>query len=151
MPTTSDTGVFYSAEEQIGIETLFDLLHNTHQKDVYAWVEEESSVPSGSSYNALFGRTLDQDYALTNRVLTKHTLKARVYYPKPNDEERLRDIGLPSSELLVRLKIHVADLNTINNASKIEVDGDLYSIVSDSKQIGPFAKNYIEIWLKRNT
>lgn len=151
MPTTSDTGVFYPAEEQIGIETLFDLLHNTHQKDVYAWVEEESSIPSENSYNALFGRTLDQDYALTDRVLTKHTLKARVYYSKPNDEERLSDIGLPSSELLVRLKIHVSDLNTINNASKIEVNGDLYSVISDSKQIGPFAKNYIEIWLKRNT
>ena len=151
MPTTSDTGVFYSIEEQTGIETLFDLLHNTHQKDVYAWLEEQQSVSSGSSYNALFQRTLDQDYGVTDRILVKHTIKARVFYPKPNDEERLRDIGLPSSELLVRIKIHIADLNTINNASKIEVDGDLYSVISDSKQIGPFAKNYIETWLKRNT
>lgn len=151
MPTTADTGVFYTSEEKAGIETLFDILHNTHQRDVYAWVEEASAVVSDDSYNSLFQRTLDQDYSVTNRVLTKHTVKARVYYPKPNDEERLRDVGLPSSELLVRLKIHAADLNTINNASKIEVDGDLYSTISDSKHIGPFVRNYIEVWLKRNT
>jgi len=151
MPTTSDTGVFYSVEEQRGIESLFDILHNTHQRDVYVWIEEASSLISDSSYNALYGRTLDQDYAVTDSVLTKYTIKARVFYPKPNDEERIRDVGLPSSEFLVRLKIHVADLNKVNNASKIEVDGDLYSVISDAKHIGPFSRNYIELMLRRNT
>lgn len=151
MPTTNDTGVFYTLEEQAGIESLFDILHNTHQRDIYAWVNEQSSVSVDNNFNALFNRTLDQDYAVTDRVLTKHTIKARVFYPKPNDEERLRDVGLPSSELLVRIKIHIADLNTINNASKIEVDGELYSVISDSKHIGPFTRNYLEIYLKRNT
>ena len=151
MAHITDTGSFYSEEFKNGVSSIFDILHNTHKREVTVWINEVQSVPTDSSYNALFGRGENQEYGVTNNVLTKYTIYCRVFYPKPNDEEKIRNLGLPSAEMIVRLKVDLSDMDKVLRASKIEVSNEIYSVISDSKLIGPFTHNYAEVWLKRNT
>lgn len=141
----------FTDAEKTAIEDELTNVHDTFARDIYIYTAKKQSYNSSSSFNALYGRTKDQSITTTDKILQKETISARIFYPKPNDEERIRDLDLPSSELLCRLKVTNANAEKIKNAAKIEVDSALYTVASDPKAIGPFQMKYKEIWLKRET
>lgn len=141
----------FTDAEKAAIESELSNVHDTFARTIHIYTAKKQSYNSSPSFNALYGRTKDQSIVSSDKILEKESITARIFYPKPNDEERIRDLDLPSSELLCRLKVTVSDAEKIKNAAKIEVDSALYAVASDPKAIGPFSMNYREIWLKRET
>lgn len=143
----------FTTAEKSSIESCLQDVHDTFARDIYAFVEEAQSVGSNTNYNSLYKRNTTTARVVTDKILTKYTVSARIFYPKQNDEEEMRDINLPSAEMLCRIKVTAADAETINKASVIEVDGENYSVISDTKAIGPFRvlTDFMQIYLKRNT
>lgn len=141
----------FSDSEKDGINDLLNDVHDTFRREIYAYIEQATTEPQNNNYNPLYGRTLNQARVTTNIVREKFAILARVFYPKPNDRERLKDMPTPSSELLCRVKITPDDLETLKKASVIEVDDENYKLDSDAKFIGPFdvTTNFVEVWLQK--
>ena len=142
---------FFNAAQKTSIDALFDDMHVTFQKDVYVFIEESTSVGSDVGYNSMYGRTEDSSRSVTDEVLTKYTIQARVRYIRWEEEEVLNDSGLPSSENVVRLKVDLAGYELLKNSTTVEVDGERYSLIADPRIVGPFANNYYRCYLRRDT
>ena len=99
-------------------------VHDTFKQDVYVFIEEASSVGVDTNYNPLYGRYKDQARVVTDKVLTKHTIEARVKYFKKGEEDLRLDIGLPSTENVIRLKVTSDGKEKLKNAVHVEVDGN---------------------------
>ena len=141
----------FNDEEKASIESILSDVHDTFQKDVYVFIEEVTSIDlSDDSFNPLYGRSLNQAKAPEDKVLTKYTVQARVFYYRYNTNEIIEDIGLPSSENIVRLKIDEDAKELIKNASVVEIDESLYSVVADPEAVGPFQNKYWKVYLKRD-
>jgi hypothetical protein len=50
---------------------------------------------------------------------------------------------------LVRIKIDLDGHTILKQSKDIEIDGDLYDVVSDATKVGMFSVNYAQIYLKR--
>jgi len=137
----------FSSTEKDELAEIIANVHETFKQNVFVFIEESSSVGINTDYNPLYGRYKDQAKAVTDKVLTKYTIEARVMYSKNGEEERL-DIGLPSTENVIRLKVDNAGKEKLKNASFVEVDGDKYSVISDPESIGPFSERYYKVYLK---
>lgn len=140
---------FFDDDEKNAVEELFDDLHDTFKRTIYAFVEEASFVDFQSDFNSTYNRRNNQSKGLPQRV--KYEIEARIFHERWNPDDVDNDTGLPTSENIVRLKVTPADHETLKKASVIEVDGDTYSLISDDQKIGPFSVNYHEVWLRRNT
>jgi hypothetical protein len=53
------------------------------------------------------------------------------------------------SEGSVRVKIDAAGYALFTKASKIEIDGEVFRIVSDPSKLGPFGVKYYTLYLRR--
>lgn len=140
---------FFTDDEKDEIESIFDDLHDTFKREVYVYseiIEEESF--SSNDFNAHYGRAKDQ--AKPAVTVKKDTISARVHYERWNPENTL-EINLPSSELIIRLKVDRAGYELIKNSIFVEVDQERYSLVSDSSVIDPFTENYYRIYLRRDS
>lgn len=144
-------GSFFTDAQKANISSLFDDLHDTFEKDVYVFIEEATSLISSVNYNSTYGRSLNQSKGVSDKVLTKYTISARVHYFKKGEEDVMDDTGLPSSENVIRLKVDKAGLEKLKIATFIEVDGVKCSIVSDPEGIGPFDINYYKVYVKRDS
>ena len=140
---------FFSDDDKAAIEEIFDDVHETFKKKIYAFVEKVTYSSFNSDHNPLYGRNDNEAKGLTTR--TKHTIWARVHYERWNSDDVDNDTNLPTSENIVRLKVSPADYETLKKAALIEVDGDNYSLITDDEKVGPFTVNYSQVYLRRNT
>lgn len=140
---------FFSDDDKDAIESIFDDLHDTYKKKVYAYVDKVSYSAFNTDHNPLYGRNDNEAKGLTTR--TKYTIQARVHYMRWNSDDVDNDTGLPTSENVVRLKVSPADYETLKKSSLIEVDGEDYSMITDDQKVGPFTVNYSQVYLRRNS
>lgn len=138
----------FSNNEKNEITSWLDDVHDTFVRDVYAFVEEKQTADVDTNYNPLYKRYKDESKGVTDKILTKYTISARVHYYKKGEEDVLDDTGLPSSENVIRLKVDNAGKEKLKIASFVEVDGNKCSIVSDPEGIGPFQNNYYKVYVK---
>ena len=138
----------FTDDEKAQIETLFDSIHDTYKRTVYLWKKESTVANLASNDNPLYDRDSSTPSGLES--LVKYEISARIWDAKWNKEELLDDTGLTSSEGVLRLKVDSTSLELLKNAVVVEVDGESYSIVSNSHFVGPFLGNYFKVYLKRN-
>ena len=139
----------FSDDDKNAIEEIFDDVHDTFKRAIYAYVDEASYTSFNSDHNPLYDRNSNEATALPQRV--KYTIQARVYYERWNPDDVDNTTALPTSENIVRLKVTPTDYETLKKAAVIEVDGENYSLISDDEKIGPFTVNYSQVYLRRNT
>lgn len=137
--------------EKSEIRDIFDDLHDTFKQDIYVYVEEASSVNPSNTYNPLYGRAKDQSLGVSDKILQKYTISARVHYFKKSEEHVLDNIGLPSSANVIRLKVDLAGSDLLKKSSFVEVDGNKCQVISNPEMIGPFGPLYYKIYLKVDT
>lgn len=141
----------FSSLEKQKIASVLDDLHDTFKQDVHVWIKEVESLGLNENYNPVYGRYKDQSIGVSDKVLTKYTIKARVHYFKKGEEDIADDTGLPTSENVVRLKVDADGSKKLKLCSFAEIDGVKHSVVSDPEGIGPFGPKYFKVYLKRDT
>lgn len=141
----------FTDSEKNELDGLLDNVHETFKKDIYAFIRESSAAPIDLNFNPIYSTYKDESKAVTDNVLTKYTISARVKYFKKGEEEVLDDTGLSSSENVIRVKVTDADKEKLLISSHVEVDGERYSVISDSEVVGPFSSGYVKLYLRRDT
>lgn len=138
----------FSSDEKNEIRGWLDDVHDTFIENIYVFIEEAQSAEIDTNYNPLYKRYKDESKGVTDKILTKYTISARIQYFKKGEEDVLDDTGLPSSENVVRLKVDNDAKEKLKIASFVEVHGNRYSVTSDPEAIGPFQPNYYKLYIK---
>ena len=108
-----------------------------------------------SSYNALYQKLKNpQKNADSKTTVTKTTVTARVQYRAVQDES---DAGGTGAQLNVqwgsgelRLKLDEEGYTAFKFATKIEIDGIVWRIVTDASRAGLFTPQYYVLYLERD-
>lgn len=145
-------GSFLSDSEKDAIGNVFDDMHDTFARDISVFKREnEIFVATNGTYNALYARI--KEAPTTRAKVTKTTVKARILYAQQQSEMDLpgtrAQINVQMSEGVVRVKIDEAGYKLFTQASKIEIDGEVFRIVSDPAKAGPFKVKFYVLYLRR--
>ena len=145
-------GSLLSDSEKINIANVFDDMHDTFARPVQVFEKKnELFVATNSTYNALYSRLKDSTTKRT--IVNQTTVMARIRY-----EQNQREIDIPGSraqvnvplgEGVVRVKIEAAGYELFKKATKIEIDGEAFRIVSDASKVGPFVIKFYTLYLRR--
>lgn len=139
---------FLSSVQKQTIDDALSRLHDTFASTVYVYIEKESDVSADNTYNALYGSSSPQNAASYSRIMTRHTILARVKY-FDGQVEALLPNNLPDSRGKVRLKVLPDDYEKIKICSKIEIDNNFYVVDGDASIEGMFSDNYYTVYFKR--
>ena len=139
-----------SSGEKSAFDGVFDDLHDTFGRDIVIYKKSKKVfVATNSTYNALYSRIKNEKGS--EKKVEAITLKARIAYSgnsgKETEENEILGFDIPADH--VRIKINLEGYNLIKEASEIEVDGDLYDVVSDASKSGMFSVKYYNVLLKR--
>jgi len=142
----------FSSSEKSGFDRVFDDLHDTFGREITIFKKSQKVfVATNSTYNALYSKTKNQKGI--EKVVEAVKIKARIAYAgsfenaRSNDENEILGLDIPSDH--VRLKLNLEGFNLIKQAKDIEIDGELFDIVSDASKSGLFSVRYFNILLKR--
>ena len=143
---------YLSSAQKTAIKDVFNNMHDTFARDITIYQTETNVfVATNDTYNALYKRL--KNSTREEKTVTSTTAKARILYISKQMEKDLSglaaQINVPIQEGMVRLKITEATYNLFKKATKIEVDGDLFNIVSNAGGIGQFDITYYTIYLER--
>lgn len=145
-------GSLIPESDKARIANVFNDIHDTFAREVTVFQQDNKIfVATNATYNALYNRLQNQtDSRVT---VTQSTVMARIKY-----EQNQREIDLPGSraqvnvplgEGVVRVKIELAGYNLFKKATKIEIDGEAFRIVSDASKVGPFKVQFYTLYLRR--
>lgn len=144
-----------SDTEKKSIQLELDAVRDTFFRDVYVYIKKTTDEPNDlpSDFNPLYGSTKQTTKLQSTReTLEKFTIQAVVKHENWQDE-RIVDakgqMNLAASEGRVRLKVKKEGYEKLKIASRVEVDGELYTLEGDAKHIGPFDSQYYQVNLKR--
>lgn len=148
-------GSLLTDEEKKLIQAELDNVRDTFFRDIYVYirrsVESINDVPL--DFNPLYGNPKQTTTHNTSREnLEKITIQAVVKYENYQDDKIVdarSQMNLSASEGRIRLKVKKEGYEKLKIASRVEVDGDLYTLEGDSKHIGPFDSQYYQVNLKR--
>jgi len=135
------------------IEAALDDVHETFAQEIKIFQRKTETFvsTSTSTYNALYNRLKNEQKTLGK--VTEITAKARIEYVNTTEDSRLSGTSAQTNLTLpdgsVRLKIDETGYAQIKRASKVEIDGKLYELVSDSGFTGPFVTKYHVLYFKR--
>ena len=141
--------------EKIDIQLELDAVRDTFFRDIYVYIKKALDSPNTipEDFNPLYGATQQTTRHNTERnTLEKFTIQAVVKHNNLQDESIIdaqAQMNLTASEGGVRLKVKKEGYEKLKISSRVEVDGDLYTIESDAKHIGPFDSQYYQVNLKR--
>jgi hypothetical protein len=134
------------------LNAVFDQIHDTFARDIVIFKQGESSlIAIDLDSNYLYDRK--KDSKSTIETLEKYTTKARIKYFGEHEKnavvggEKDPRITFPNAD--IRLKVDESAYNLITSSKRIEVDDQLYTLVSDPARTGPFFSSYYVIYLKR--
>lgn len=142
----------FSSSEKSAFDKVFDDLHDTFGRDITIFKKSQKVfVATNSTYNALYSKTKNQKGI--EKVVEAIKIKARIAYAgsfenaRSNDENEILGLDIPSDH--VRIKLNLEGYNLIKQAKDIEIDGELFDVVSDASKSGIFSVRYYNILLKR--
>jgi hypothetical protein len=135
------------------IGNVFDDIHDTFSRDIVVFQREnEIFVATNGTYNALYSRIKNEQS--TRAKVTRSVIKARILYQQEQKEMDLpgtrSQVNVQMGEGSVRVKIDEAGYVLFTKASKIEIDGEIFRIVSDPSKVGPFKVKFYTIYLRRS-
>lgn len=142
----------FSSSEKSAFDKVFDDLHDTFGRDITIFKKSQKVfVATDSTYNALYSKTKNQKGI--DKVVEAIKVKARIAYAgsfenaRSNDENEILGLDIPNDH--IRIKLNLEGYNLIKQAKDIEIDGELFDIVSDASKSGMFSVRYYNILLKR--
>ena len=144
---------FLSLEEKSDLSKVFDVLHETFRKEIYAHKAGELVVLSENpNYSSVYGNPWPNGTQQTV-VLRKQPFYARILY---EDKQHLRviDAGAESSLKLkladgeLRIKVDKEGKEYLEGAKKIEINGKLYEFTSQAKPHGLFDVQFFSFYLR---
>lgn len=142
---------FLSDSEKNEIGNVFDDMHDTFARDINIFQRDnEIFVATNGTYNALYARI--KNTPTTRAKVKKATVKARILYAQQQKEISLpghSQVNVEMSEGSVRVKIDEAGYKLFTKATKIEIDGEVFRIVSDPAKAGPFTVKFYVLYLRR--
>lgn len=139
--------------EKNAIGAVFNDIHDTFARDIIIFKREnEIFVATNATYNALYSRI--KNAPTTRTKVTQATVKARILYQQDQREMDIpgtrAQVNVQMGEGVVRVKIDEAGYKLFNQASKIEIDGEVFRIVSDPSKVGPFTVKFYTVYLRRS-
>ena len=139
-----------SEKNEIG--KVFGDIHDTFARDIVVFKREnELFVATNATYNALYSRI--KNAPTTRTKVTQSTVKARILYQQDQKEMDLpgtrAQVNVQMGEGVVRVKIEEEGYKLFTQASKIEIDGEVFRIVSDPSKVGPFSVKFYTVYLRR--
>lgn len=137
----------FSKEEKGVLADMLDDVHDTFKRKIIVFVKETTSISFPSSHNALYNSNQSPQGLET---LMRYEIDARVHYERWNPQDVLDDVGLPSSENILRLKIKPEDYEIVKKATAISVDEEKYSLIAAPMSAGPFDVHYHILYLRRD-
>jgi hypothetical protein len=135
------------------IRAALEDVHETFAREVTIFKRKtESFVASTSStYNALYNRLKNEQKTLGK--VTQLKVKARIDYIDRQEKANVSGINAQVNVTIpdgsVRLKIDSAGHTALKTSQKVEIDGQLYELISDSAKTGPFSVQYYVMYFKR--
>lgn len=135
------------------IRAAIEDVHETFSREVTIFKRKtEVFVSSGSStYNALYNRLKNEQKTLGK--VTQLKVKARVDYIDRQEKANVGGINAQVNVAIpdgsVRLKIDSSGHAALKTSQKVEIDGQLYELISDSAKTGPFSVQYYVMYFKR--
>tara|TARA_A100000164_G_C21591495_1_gene623128 strand:+ start:209 stop:661 length:453 start_codon:yes stop_codon:yes gene_type:complete len=140
-------------EMRQSIRDAIDDVHETFAREIKIFKRKSETfiATTTSTYNALYNRLKSQQRTLGK--FTEISAKARIDYITTTEHNRISgtsaQINLSLPDGSVRLKIDSEGYLHIKSASKLEVDDQLYELMSDSGKTGPFEPHYHVLYLRR--
>tara|TARA_R100000808_G_scaffold21917_1_gene47468 strand:+ start:2245 stop:2697 length:453 start_codon:yes stop_codon:yes gene_type:complete len=139
--------------EKTAYQDVFKNMHKTFARDIYIYKTKQGVfVATNSAYNALYSRLKNSSREI--KEVEKYSTTARIKYVGTQPEELVNDFGAQVNvrfpEGTVRLKLDQTGYDLIKTAPRIEIDGELFKIVSDPAKAGPFGVLFYVLYLQRN-
>jgi len=138
--------------DKLKIAQVFNDIHDTFAREITVFQRQtEVLVATNGTYNALYSRI--KNNSTTRDVVTQTKIKARIQYQQEQKEMDLpgtsSQVNVQIGEGAVRVKLDKAGYDIFTKATKIEIDGEVFRIVSDASKIGPFAVDFYTLYLRR--
>ena len=150
-------GNLISAADKASMEGAIRDVHDTFARDITVYKTKKSIYVAtnpvfNSSYNALYQKL--KNSPTTRTEVSKYTVTARVQYRAVQEEENEGGIGAQVNVQFgigeLRLKLTEEAYNDFTFATKIEIDGVIWRIVTDASRAGLFSPQYYVLYLERD-
>jgi len=134
------------------LDQVFDDIHDTFSREITIFKQEKKVfIATQTTYNALYSRVKNEKGS--NKKVEALKIKARIAYSgsfvRENDENQITGLDIPADH--IRIKINEEGFNLIKQATDLEIDGELFNVVSDASKAGLFSVKYFNILLKRRS
>jgi hypothetical protein len=132
-----------------------DNVRDTFFRDIYVYIKKYTDSPNDlpQDYNPLYSAPKQTTrHTTTRNTMEKVKIQAIVKYENFQDDrivDAKAQMNLSASEGRIRLKVKKEGYEKLKISSRVEVDGDLFTLEGDSKHIGPFDSQYYQVNLKR--
>ena len=139
-----------SSSDKQAYESVFDDIHDTFSREITIFKKAQKVfISTDNTYNALYSRVKNQKGG--DKVVEEIKVKARILYSsstaRENSENEILGVDVPDDH--IRIKVNEEGYNFIRQASDVEIDGELFEIVSDASKVGLFSVKYYSILLQR--
>lgn len=140
-------------EMRNNIRAALEDVHETFSREIVIFKRQTETFVSSSSstYNALYARLKNEQKTLGKVTQTK--VKARIDYVDKQEKSSMSgvnaQVNLPLPDGSVRLKIEEDGYLLLKKSTRVEIDNQLYELMSDSSKTGPFSVHYYIMYFKR--
>lgn len=140
-----------SQEDKDRFDNVFNDLHDTFAREITIFKKlKKIFISTNQTYNALYSRASGQKEKESTVSAIK--VKARITYfnaanKRENEENFALGFDIPGD--YVRIKLDENGYIALKNVTDVEIDGELFNIVSDSSKAGIFSIKYYQYILKR--
>tara|TARA_R100000008_G_scaffold81896_1_gene65580 strand:- start:4855 stop:5313 length:459 start_codon:yes stop_codon:yes gene_type:complete len=150
-------GDLISASDKSDMEAAIEDVHDTFARNITIYKNKKEVFVATNpvfetSYNALYNKL--KNSPTTRNTVSKYTVKARVQYRPLQNEEDEGGIGAQVNVQWgvgeLRLKLNATAYADFKFATKIEIDGIIWRIVTDASRAGLFTPQYYVLYLERD-
>lgn len=140
-----------SQDDKDRFDNVFNDLHDTFAREITIFKKAKKTfISTNQTYNALYSRVSNQKE--TESTVSAIKVKARITYfneayKRENQENFALGFDIPGD--YVRIKIDEEGYTALKNVTDVEIDGELFNIVSDASKSGIFSVKYYQYILKR--
>jgi len=145
------------AADKLSMEAAIEDVHDTFARSITIYKNKKEIFVATNpvfetSYNALYNKLKNAPTA--RQEVSKYTVLARVQYRPVQDESDEGGIGAQVNVQWgvgeLRLKLNATAYTDFKFATKIEIDGVIWRIVTDASRAGLFTPQYYVLYLERD-
>jgi hypothetical protein len=145
------------AGDKADMERAIEDLHDTFARPITIYKKDKEIFVAtnpvfNTSYNALYQKL--KNAKKTSHTVSKLTVQARVQYRQEQDVEADSSLGAQTNVQFkigqLRVKLNEEGYTSFKFATKIEIDGIAWRIVTDASRAGLFTPQYYVLYFERD-